>query len=194
MKAKRTYLVLNIIVAVDKFYHQFYFRVNYDVENWLKISAALLKDHKSIHRTNRAQILDDSLVLAREDLLDYPIALETTEYLANELDYIPWAAAIAEFKYIGKMLGRTAGYGAYKEYMIHKLLPIYNHLGFENKDTDSSMDIELREEVINILCNVGYDDCEEKATVLFRAWKNSSSKYSKINYSKNNINFINSFK
>jgi hypothetical protein len=168
--------------------------VNYDVENWLKISAALLKDHKSIHRTNRAQILDDSLVLAREDLLDYPIALETTEYLANELDYIPWAAAIAEFKYIGKMLGRTAGYGAYKEYMIHKLLPIYKHLGFENKDTDSSMDIELREEVINILCNVGYDDCEEKATVLFRAWKNSSSKYSKINYSKSNIDFINSFK
>ena len=136
----------------------------------------MLKDHKSIHQTNRAQILDDSLTLAREDLLDYPIALETTEYLAKEVDYIPWAAAIAEFKYIGRMLGRTSGYGAYKEFMIRQLLPLYKHLGFENKDSDSSMDIELREEVIDILCSVGHDGCEEKATQLFRAWKNSSSK------------------
>ena len=106
--------------------------------------------------------------------MDYPIALETTEYLAKEIDYIPWAAAIAEFKYIGLMLGRTAGYGHYKEFMIHQLLPLYKHLGFDNKDSDSAMDIELREEVINILCNVGFDDCEEKATQHFRAWKSSS--------------------
>jgi hypothetical protein len=95
--------------------------------------------------------------------------------LRKEVDYIPWAAAIAEFKYIGLMLGRTAGYGAYKEFMIHQLLPLYRHLGFDNKDSDSSMDIELREEVINILCSVGHDDCEEKATLVFRAWKHSPS-------------------
>jgi hypothetical protein len=36
------------------------------------------------------------------------------------------------------------------------------------------MDIELREEVMDILCNVGFDDCEEKAAQLFRTWKRSS--------------------
>ena len=147
-----------------------FYRVNYDSENWKKISAALLKDHKKIHRTNRAQILDDSLTLAKAGLLDYPTALGTTEYLAKEVDYIPWTAAIAELNYIGKMLGRTPGYGAFKEFMIRQLLPIYQHLGFENKETDSSTDIRLREEIINLLCNLGYDDCEDKAIQLFRKW------------------------
>ncbi len=154
----------------------FHFRVNYDPENWKKISAALLKDHKSIHRVNRAQILDDSLTLARAGLLSYPIALGTTEYLAKELEYIPWVAAISELNYVGTLLGRTSGYGEYKKFLIQQLLPIYKHLGFENKKSDSAMDIRLREQVINTLCNLGYDECEEKALQLFIEWKSSSSK------------------
>ena len=130
----------------------------------------MLKNHQKIHRTNRAQILDDSLTLAKAGLLDYPIALGTTEYLENEVDYIPWTAAISELNYIGKLLGRTAGYGAFKEFMIRQLLPIYHHLGFENKETDTSSDIRLRAEIINLLCDLGFDDCEEKAIQLFRKW------------------------
>ena len=127
----------------------FHFRVNYDPENWQKISATLLKDHKSIHRVNRAQILDDSLTLARAGLLNYPLALGTTEYLAKELEYIPWVAALGELTYVGSMLGRTSGYGEYKKFLIQQLLPIYKHLGFLNKKSDSAMDIRLREQVHN---------------------------------------------
>lgn len=97
------------------------FRVNYDSENWKKISKSLMDNHKKIHRTNRAQILDDSLTLARAGLLDYKLALETTEYLADEVDYIPWSAAIGELSHIGRILSRTAGYGAYKEFMIRQV-------------------------------------------------------------------------
>ena len=147
-----------------------HFRVNYDAENWKKISKSLLDNHRKIHRNNRAQILDDSLTLARAGHLDYSLALENLEYLADEVDFMPWAAAIGELNYMGKMLGRSAGYGAYKEFMIRQLLPIYQHLGFENKKTDSSMTIRLREVVINQVCNLGHDDCKEKAIQLFRKW------------------------
>jgi len=135
-----------------------------------------LKDHKSIHRVNRAQILDDSLFLARAGLLDYSIALGTTEYLTKEFEYIPWVAAIRAMNYIDSMLGRTSGYGEYKKFMIQQLLPIYKHLGFENKKSDSEMDIKLREQVISMLCNLEYEECEKKAIQLFTEWKNSSSK------------------
>jgi aminopeptidase N len=165
-----------LFILLFKFY-LLYFRVNYDPENWLKISASLLKDHKLIHRVNRAQILDDSLTLARAGLLDYSIALGTTEYLAKELEYIPWIAAIGELTYIGSMLGRESGYGEYKKFLIQQLLPIYEHLGFENKKSDDAMDIKLRAQVISILCNLGYDDCEKKAMQLFNDWKSSSSKF-----------------
>jgi aminopeptidase N len=150
--------------------------VNYDPKNWQKILDTLLNNHKSIHRVNRAQILDDSLFLARAGLLDYPIALGTTEYLTKEFEYIPWVAAIKAMNYIGSMLGRTSGYGEYKKFMIQQLLPIYKHLGFENKKYDSEMDIKLREQVISMLCSLEYEECEKKAIQLFTEWKNSSSK------------------
>ena len=108
-------------------------RVNYDGENWLKISKALLTNHTVINRLNRAQILDDSLSLARAGLLQYPVALATTEYLTKEVDYIPWKAALNQLSYLDLMLGRTQDYAEFKTFMIHQLISLYNHLGFDFK-------------------------------------------------------------
>jgi hypothetical protein len=60
--------------------------------------------------TSLVQILDDSLTLARAGHLDYPLALANTEYLSKETEYIPWAAAIGELSYIGRMLSRDRFY------------------------------------------------------------------------------------
>ena len=37
-----------------------------------------------------------------------------TEYLENEMDYIPWGAALRAFGYMDKMLRRSAAYGQFK--------------------------------------------------------------------------------
>jgi aminopeptidase N len=50
-----------------------FLRVNYDKTNWEMISQSLLMDHRTIHRINRAQILDDSLTLARAGHLQYKV-------------------------------------------------------------------------------------------------------------------------
>ena len=42
-----------------------YCRVNYDMNNWKLIKEQLILDHNRIHQINRAQIIDDSLNLAR---------------------------------------------------------------------------------------------------------------------------------
>ena len=52
-------------------------------------------DHTSIHVSNRAQILDDALNLARAKLLDYETALSLTGYLSKEEEYVPWTAALS---------------------------------------------------------------------------------------------------
>ena len=108
-------------------------RVNYDEDNWNKIASALLTDHQTINRLNRAQILDDSLTLARAGLLRYPVALANTEYLTKEVDFIPWKAALNQLSYLDLMLGRTEDYEEFKTFMKQKLISLYNHLGFESK-------------------------------------------------------------
>ena len=72
-----------------------FIRVNYDTDNWQLIAQTLGEDHTAIHGVNRAQIMDDALNLAKSGLLDYDTALSMTAYLSNEVEYIPWKAALS---------------------------------------------------------------------------------------------------
>jgi hypothetical protein len=80
------------------------------------------RDHfPQIGIINRAQLLDDSLNLARAGLLDYATALNVTRYLANELEYLPWKAALNALGYIESMLVKTGNYDKFKVCIIYTL-------------------------------------------------------------------------
>ncbi len=85
-----------------------YYRVNYDKENWRLIQQQLMMDHTIIPPINRAQIIDDSMNLARSGLLDYATALNITLYLTKERDYLPWASAFSAFSYITSMMSTSS--------------------------------------------------------------------------------------
>ena len=136
-----------------------YYRVNYDQENWKMIKEALDSNHTSIHRTNRAQILNDAFRLAEIGVLNYSTALSLTNYLQKEEDFIPWHAALSSLDYLNTMLGRTGAYGDFKRYLKGELKFTYNRLGFQPKDNDSFLDILLRKQVIIKMCQLGYDPC-----------------------------------
>ena len=44
-------------------------------------------------------------------MIDQLLALQMTTYLQNEMDYLPWKAAIKNLEYIQGMLGKTGFYG-----------------------------------------------------------------------------------
>jgi hypothetical protein len=79
-------------------------RVNYSEANWNQLFKTLNDNHLSIHRLNRAQIIKDSLTLAKAGVLQYSFALQSTKYLKKEFDFIPWTTAVTELDYIGQML------------------------------------------------------------------------------------------
>jgi hypothetical protein len=83
-------------------------------------------------------------------------------------------------QYIELMLGRTAGFGDFKKYVIGEVMPIYKRLGFETRESDSFMDISLRELVVNTVCELGFEPCIKGATSLFKAWMESTSKIKKL--------------
>ena len=68
--------------------------MNYDENNWKLIAKQLRKDHQKINVINRAQIIDDAFNLAESDMLEYEKAISMTEYLNNEIEYIPWKSAV----------------------------------------------------------------------------------------------------
>jgi len=147
-----------------------FYRVNYDQRNWELISEALINDHEKIHRINRAQILDDSLNLARADVLEYPTALKTTEYLTKETDFIPWSSAITAFVYLEDMMKRSAGFGELKHYLLDTLQPLYNRLGFQEIEGEKFLDEKLRIIMLKIMCRLGHQECNEYSGYLLDEW------------------------
>lgn len=93
-----------------------YYRVNYDERNWDLISKHLMdsKRFKEIAPSNRAQLINDALNLARAGHLDYRIALDVTRYLAHEDEYVPWKAATNSLNFIDVMLVKTGDYALFK--------------------------------------------------------------------------------
>ena len=81
-----------------------YYRVLYDDPNLTLIIQPLLKDNHIIPATNRAQLIDDYLNLARAGETSYVNALELTKVLAVEREYIPWRAASTALDYLDVML------------------------------------------------------------------------------------------
>ena len=91
-----------------------YYRVQYDATNYELINNQLLTDLTKIGVNNRAQLMDDSLNLARVGRISYAQALDLTRYLANEREYVPFDAALTALNYINGMFRTTAGYGEWK--------------------------------------------------------------------------------
>ena len=120
-----------------------------------------------IHRLNRAQIIKDSLSLARAGLLDYKIALGSTKYLNKEMEFIPWTPALTELKYLGQMLQKMDGTSAYNGYIFKQLRSTFERLGLTPRDTDSFMDIQLRALVVETLCGLEYEPCVKKAIEVY---------------------------
>lgn len=84
-----------------------FYRVNYDNDNWRQLVLQMNSTHREIHVLNRAQLIDDSLNLARAGLLDYAIALDLSTYLNHEDDYIPWYAAMECLSYVVERMRRS---------------------------------------------------------------------------------------
>ena len=88
--------------------------MNYDATNWNLIITQLLSNYQQISLINRAQLLDDSLNIARINALPYAVPLRLTQYLTVERDYIPWTSGLNGLSYLDLMYTRTAGYGDFK--------------------------------------------------------------------------------
>jgi len=85
--------------------------VLYNEENYKLLTNYLnSENYKNIHLLNRAQLLDDSLNLARAGVLKYSTALDLTTYLKNETDFIPWISYFRALTFLNSRLTGTKDY------------------------------------------------------------------------------------
>lgn len=175
MKDSETEITVDSLPSEDKWVifniqETGYYRVNYDENNWNLLIQQLQTDHEGIHVINRAQIIDDALNLARAGQLSYTTALSVDSYLAKEVEYIPWTAALDNMAYLESMFTRTGGYGNLKNYLLDLLIPLYDSVGFDDDLNDPHLEQLQRVEAVTWACNMGHGDCLTNSVSLYADW------------------------
>lgn len=139
----------------------YYYRVNYDDDNWLLLADELNKgDFNKIDLLNRAQLVDDAFDLARFDHLDYTVAMHIVKYLIKEQDYIPWAAAdngLTELYRLMRDSDTTSG--LFMKFVRELIEPVYKKLGVARRQPDDHLTRLHRNLAIKWACRTGSEEC-----------------------------------
>ncbi|XP_067993542.1 glutamyl aminopeptidase [Melanerpes formicivorus] len=149
--------------------HIGFFRVNYDSQNWNRLSNLLVNNYKSLSAADRAGILDDAFSLARAGLVDYAVPLQLTRYLTNETDYLPWHRVISAVTYLANMLEDDQNlYPQFQKYFLQQVKPIVDQLLWN--DSGDHLERLLRASVLDFACSMGDPESLNNASVLFEDW------------------------
>ncbi|XP_068202064.1 aminopeptidase N-like [Palaemon carinicauda] len=160
-----------------------YYRVNYDDASWANIIATLNADPGKLPVTNRAQLIDDAMALARSGKLSYDIALSLTNYLYkdnNEVEYVPWSTAKSNFAYLERMMQRSDGYELLQTYIRALVEKFYNAVDFTNPGVDHLVHLK-RTLIVEWACKHSHQLCEYAALGYFQPWIQDQARYMEPN-------------
>ncbi|XP_031619853.1 aminopeptidase Ey isoform X2 [Contarinia nasturtii] len=142
-----------------------YYRVNYDYKSW----AALGSNYKELPDIIKAQLIDDSLNLARAEIISYDIPL-TFLFKLNQGGVLPWAASTSGIKFISNMLSREPAYEYFRALMRFILKDIYNDMGFEEHPYESHVELLHRAVIVHHACFFSHAWCINSAQLIYRKW------------------------
>ncbi|XP_029157919.1 aminopeptidase N-like isoform X1 [Nylanderia fulva] len=144
-----------------------YYRVNYDDENWQRISDYLNSDNfTKIHVLNRAQIIDDAFHLVIAGHLNASIFWNITSYLGQEEDYIAWYPMFKALEYMFSTFPVKVETEKFEDRIdgiitiLHELLA---KIKYEEIDDADELRICLRQEAARWACFFGDITCMEEA-------------------------------
>ncbi|XP_049929901.1 aminopeptidase N-like [Epinephelus moara] len=151
-----------------------YYRVNYDQGNWDKLLNVLMTNHELIPVINRAQLVDDAFNMARAKVIRTELALDTTKYLNEEKEYMPWESALTNLDFFYLMFDRSEVYGPMQTYLRKQVTPLFEY--YENmtdswsKVPDGHMDQYNQVNAISLACRTGHEECQNLTKTWFKQW------------------------
>lgn len=93
-----------VLVNIDQFA---FYRVNYEEHNWRALIKVLRENPETFSEKTRAQLIDDSLSLAKDGFISYAITFDMLMELEVETSFLPWSAAMRNLLQLNDLLTST---------------------------------------------------------------------------------------
>ncbi|XP_059045599.1 aminopeptidase N-like [Achroia grisella] len=150
------------------------YRVNYDKNNWQLLVTALNDNPSAVPVLGRVQLLSDAFALAWTNILDYHTALQLSNYLRKETEYLPLSTGLRALSKIENVLKRSPDYGAFQKFVRRLIGETYLKVGgLATKkilNGDDLNSVKLQTTTSAWACRMKVPGCEENAIELFQTW------------------------
>lgn len=147
----------------------FYYRVNYDAQNWQMIINTLTTRPHTIDARNRAQFINDLYRFSTSGRVDHATLLQLLTYLPLEDKYSPWSAANTVITLFNRYLSTDEEYGNFQFYVEHLVGDQFDKFGVNDLHGEHHLVKFTRNVVINIACLVGLPNCLSETKVKLTA-------------------------
>jgi hypothetical protein len=84
-----------------------FYRVNYEKSNWQALIKVLQENPETFSEKTRAQLIDDSMFLAKNGLLEYFVAFDMMMALKVETFFLPWSSGMKNMLELNDLLTLT---------------------------------------------------------------------------------------
>ncbi|XP_018579251.1 aminopeptidase N isoform X2 [Anoplophora glabripennis] len=143
-----------------------YFIVNYDEKNW----KSLIDHIMDLPPIIRAQLISDSMELARANVLDYDIPLRMIARMAvqdRSIMFVPTLIAFKKLKFLSDILSATPAFGHFEEYHRAIFKSTYMMVTFDDV-IDDYITRRIRQTVLEWSCMSPDSTCVHQSRSRFR--------------------------
>ncbi|XP_074096534.1 aminopeptidase N-like isoform X2 [Cotesia typhae] len=150
-----------------------YYRVNYDEKNWkLIINFLNFTQHDKIHYLNRAKLIDDAFALAESNYIPYAIPFELTDYLEQEINYVPWAVfwGHMDHLYFESGLRYSSYYENFKKNVVNLFSKVEKSVVYDTISHDIFNKKSIKMMLLTMTCAFGSDICKDYTLAMLSTW------------------------
>ncbi|XP_032685885.1 thyrotropin-releasing hormone-degrading ectoenzyme-like isoform X2 [Odontomachus brunneus] len=142
-----------------------YYRVNYNLQNWLKIISYLsVHDYTLIHVNNRAQLIDDAFYFTMQgQLVPSVFSKLISSYLPRETSYIAWYPLFNIMLRMSTFLQLPEGEDMRKT-ILNSLGTLLKIIGYKEDFNEDNMMKSLRLLAVRWACRLGLKECKDAAS------------------------------
>ncbi|XP_014663500.1 PREDICTED: glutamyl aminopeptidase-like [Priapulus caudatus] len=152
--------------------HGFYL-VNYWEENWNRLAEVLNSNHYAIDGSTRMTLINHAFMLARASKIDYRIPFRIASYLSlKEEEAGPWKVFLHHMSYISQMLARSDHYASVRKYILNKIGPVVESMGWSEEGNTQMRDIRI--ELLNAALKYGHGSTQQHAYNFFANWRTAN--------------------
>ncbi|XP_071747225.1 thyrotropin-releasing hormone-degrading ectoenzyme isoform X2 [Lepeophtheirus salmonis] len=120
-----------------------YYRINYNEENWKRITLYLRSNYTRIYKYNRVQLIDDSFSLAIAGYISYLVPFKITTYLPNEDEALIWLTFFQKLSDITSNIFSMEIQDKIKIYLRNITQKLFDKYEKENSDSKDFLEKKL---------------------------------------------------